>query len=121
MNPRFVLAAAALLVAGCASLGETGPPAPTVAEIVRWSKEGTPPEEIVKRMEASRAVYPLPASELAKLHDQGVADAVIDYMQRTYIQAERERYLLLYGAPAYRTYPFGPVYPYPALGPPYRP
>lgn len=121
MTSRLRAAVLALLIGGCASLDGKRPPPPTVAEIVAWSKERVPPEEIVRRMEHSRAEYPLPASELAKLHDHGVADAVIDYMQRTFIQAERERYLLLYGSPGYRSYPFGPTYPYPFLGPPYRP
>jgi hypothetical protein len=116
-----VFALAALLGA-CASFGPPLPPAPTTAEIVQMAKEGLAPEAIIKRIEASRAVYPLPASELAKLREQGVPDQVIDYLQRTYIEAVRfGEYLrardayFLYGWPYYRglgPYPYGWAYPY---------
>lgn len=86
------------------------------------AKDGVAPEAIIKRMEASRAVYPLPASALAKLREQGVPDQVIDYMQRTYIDAVRfDEYLrardayFLYGWPYYRgpdPYPYGWPFPY---------
>jgi hypothetical protein len=79
-----------------------------------------PADEIVKRMREARAVYRLPASALAKLHGRGVPDQVIDYMQRTYIAAERyDEYLrtrdvyLWSGWPSYRgIYPYGYWYPY---------
>jgi hypothetical protein len=113
-----LLAAAAL--AGCASLGAQRPPPPTLEEIVALSKSGAPAEEIIQRMDASHAVYRLPASELAKLREQGVQDAVIDYMQRTYIEEERfrewvrSRDMYWYGWPYYGFYGpwrYGP-YPY---------
>lgn len=76
-------------MSGCASLGEPLPPAPTLAEIVEASKGADTPKQIIDRMRASRAVYRLPASELAKLRDQGVSDAVIDYMQRVHLDVVR--------------------------------
>jgi hypothetical protein len=115
------------LVSGCATPGPL-PPAPTTDEIVRFSNEGMPAEEIIRRMRDARAVYRLPASELAKLHGRGVPDAVIDYMQRTYIEAERyDEYLRIrdlyfwYGWPSYRgiyPYPYGYWVPYPYGGRP---
>jgi len=73
------------LLGGCASLGP--PPRPTTAEIVQMARDGIVAEEIVKRIAASRAVYPLPASALARLRGEGVPDEVVDFMQRTYLDA----------------------------------
>ena len=85
---------------------------------MQWSKENMPAEQIIQRMEASRAVYRLPASELAELRSRGVPDKVIDYMQQTYIAAERwdeyqrtrDQYFF-YGWPGYPGfYPYGPFW-----------
>ena len=122
MPMRPATLALAVLLGACASLGPPLPPAPTAAEIVQMAKDGVASDAIIKRIEASHAIYPLPASELAKLREQGVPDQVIDYMQRTYIDAVRlDEYLrgreayLLYGWPAYGRlfqYPYGWPYPY---------
>lgn len=88
-----------LLVSGCASLGQPRPPAPTVEEIIKLSKEKVPPSEIIKRMEESGAIYRLKASELAKLREQGVADPVVDYMQQTYMEDVQRRSWMLYRDP----------------------
>ena len=76
-------------LSGCAGLGYEKTNPVTVEQIVQMSRDGMPAETIVKQLRDSREVYRLSASQLAKLHDQGVADEVIDYMQATYIQAER--------------------------------
>jgi hypothetical protein len=86
MRLRFVLVLAAALVAGCASPPPLRPP-PTTAEIVQMAKDGASAETIIQRIEALRGVYPLPASEFARLRAEGVPDQVIDYMQRTYLNA----------------------------------
>ncbi len=117
----------ALLVSGCATTAVKLPEAPTVEEVVKLSQAGVPPDEIIRRMHEARAVYLLPASELAKLHDQGVSDRVIDYMNQTHLEAvrreealyQRDLYLW-YGWPSYRGYPgywwygapYGPWAPY---------
>lgn len=110
--------------AGCASW-EPLPPAPTVEEIVQWSEQKQPPQDIIERMRAARAVYRLPASELAALKARGVDDAVIDYMQETYVAAARQDAYWRardayfgYGWPGYPGLyePFGPYWqwaPYP--------
>lgn len=79
----------ALALSGCATLGEPLPPPPSLAEIVESAKAGQPPQQIIERMQRSRAVYRLPASELAKLREQGVPDPVIDYMQRVHLDVVR--------------------------------
>ena len=108
---KFWLALALLFAGGCSTVPRPAPP--TVADVVRLSKEGVPADEIIRRMDQAGAVYRLPASQLAKLHDDGVPDSVIDYMNQTNIEAARRdeaffqanRYMW-YGPPFYyRDYP----------------
>ncbi|MHB1678069.1 MAG: hypothetical protein ACYCSS_11125 [Sulfuriferula sp.] len=75
------------MLGGCA----TTPPAPpvTVADVIQLSIAGDSPQQIIDRMQAANMVYRLKASQLARLHQQGVADEVLDYMQHTYIEAVR--------------------------------
>lgn len=40
-------------------------------------------------MRVSGTVYRLSASQLAHVHDEGVPDAVVDYMQQTYLGTVR--------------------------------
>jgi hypothetical protein len=78
------------LLGGCATLGfEQNKRPVTVSEVVRMSEEGLPPETIVNKMRDSESVYRLSAAQLAQLHDQGVQDQVINYMQETYLNAVR--------------------------------
>jgi hypothetical protein len=89
MSLSMVLAGSALLT-GCAALGVDPSEQPVmVSEVIRMSKENVPAETIVNKMRDSRAVYRLNAAQLAKLHDQGVADLVLNYMQETYLNAVR--------------------------------
>ncbi len=73
-------------MAGCATLREVPRPV-RVPEIVELSKGGMPADEIIAKMRASGTVYRMTASQLADLQQQGVAGAVVDYMQQTYIDA----------------------------------
>jgi len=77
------------LLSGCAALGFKQPEPVTVGQVIEMSKEGMPAETIVNKMRDSEAVYRLTAARWADLHDLGVADPVLDYMQRTYIEEER--------------------------------
>ena len=76
------------LLSVCATLFKQPEPV-TVDQVIEMSKEGVPAEAIVKKMRDSETVYRLTAAQLAKLHDVGVADPVLDYMQRTYIEEQR--------------------------------
>jgi len=83
-----------LPLSGCANLGATlmgepTKPPVTVPQIILMSKEGVPADEIMEKMRESGTVYRLQARQLAQLKEQGVPDAVIDYMQQTYIDAVR--------------------------------
>lgn len=88
---RNTCAAFAMLAlgAGCATLGEPLPAPLSLVEIVEASKAGQSPQQIIERMQKSRAVYRLPASELAKLRQQGVSDLVIDHMQQVHLDVVR--------------------------------
>ena len=75
---------------GCARVGFEQTKTPVmVSEVILMSKEGVPAETIVEKMRDSKSVYRLTAAQLAYLHDQGVADRIINYMQQTYLEAVR--------------------------------
>ena len=74
-------------LAGCAGLERRAPP--SIDQIVDMARDGKPAEEIVRELQETRAVYPLTASQLIKLHEQGVPDTVLDYMQSVYADSIR--------------------------------
>jgi hypothetical protein len=84
-----LMAALLIFFSGCATPEVRRAMPLTVSQIVEMSKGGVPADEIIERMRDSGAVYRLKASELARLHEEGVPDAVIDYMQETYLEALR--------------------------------
>ena len=75
-------------LSGCALIAPSKPPV-TVGEVIQMTNDGTPAEDIISKMRDSESMYPLTAAQLAELHDMGVADQVLDYMQRTYIDEQR--------------------------------
>ncbi len=58
-----------------------------VPEIVQMSKDKVPSKDIIKEIKKTRTVYFLKADQLAKLRDEGVPDSVINYMEKTHIDA----------------------------------
>lgn len=100
MKPRLAITlAAALFAAGCATTQYPATPAYSkysVEEIVRWSRAGEPPERIVERLRSAAGFYPLTATEIVRLHGEGVSLQVLDWMQRSYVQGIRheERFQL---------------------------
>jgi hypothetical protein len=76
-----------MLLGGCAGMQRRPPP--SIDQIVEMTKAGRPAEEIVRELQETRAVYPLTASQIVKLHEQGVPDTVLDYMQNAYADAIR--------------------------------
>jgi hypothetical protein len=89
-----LVATVAVLIALSAptTLALANQPAPvTTAEALQMSRQGVPASTIVAKMRDSNAVYRLTAGELARLHDEGVTDEVIDYMQETYLNAVRRK------------------------------
>ena|SRR5438309_2257302 len=88
-NPALILLIWVTGLSGCATFGFKTPEPVTVGEVIQMSKDNVPPETIVKKMRDSESVYPLTAAQLAELHDMGVSDRVLNYMQQTYIEAQR--------------------------------
>jgi hypothetical protein len=76
-----------LWLAGCAGLQRRPPP--SIEQIVEMAQAGKPAEDIVRELQETRAVYPLTASQIVRLHEQGVSDAVLDYMQNAYAESIR--------------------------------
>jgi len=72
---------------GCAGMQRRAPP--TLEQIVEMSRSGVPAEDIIRQLKESRAVYALSGSQLAKLHEQGVAEPVLDHLQQAYINSVR--------------------------------
>jgi len=79
------------LLSGCSTFGFKKSEPITVGQVIQMSKDDVPPETIVKKIQDSESVYRLTAAQLAELHDMGVADPVLNYMQQTYIEAERRQ------------------------------
>jgi hypothetical protein len=78
------------LLTGCAAVGlEQAKPPVSVSEVVQMTEEGIPAETIIQKIHDTKTVYRLNAAQLAQLHDRGVADPVINYMQQTYLEAVR--------------------------------
>jgi hypothetical protein len=76
-----------VLLSGCA--GPQRRPPPSVEQIVEMARAGKPAEEIVRELQETRAVYALTASQIVRLHEQGVPDSVLDYMQNAYAESIR--------------------------------
>ena len=75
------------LLGGCAGVQRRPPP--TLEQVVEMSQAGKPAEEIIRELQDTRAVYPLTGSQIARLHDQGVPDTVLDYLQTAYAESIR--------------------------------
>jgi hypothetical protein len=78
------------LLAACAA-APTSLELPKLEEIVQMGRDKVAPEEIIAVMRETHAVYFLSGSELVRLHEQGVPDAVIDEIQRAQIEATRDQ------------------------------
>ena len=68
----------------------------TLEQVIEWSRAGEPPAKIIERLDAANAFYPLTASELVSLRDQGVSLPVLDFIQDRYVRIVRheERFQL---------------------------
>jgi hypothetical protein len=91
-----------LVVAACASV-ERLPPL-SGADIVMLARNGKSAPEIIDEIRRTDTVLPLQASDYVRLHDEGVPDQVLDYLQLVQIDdiRWRDRYSQLYW--------YGPMY-----------
>ena len=71
------------LLSGCAS--PPTKPQVTVDQVVAMAREGVPADDVIEKMSDSRSTYPLAASKLFELKQEGVPDKVLDYMEQTYL------------------------------------
>ena len=81
----------ATLLSGCSTFGFKQPDPVTISQVIRMNKDGVPTDSIIKTMSDSDAVYRLTAAQLSELHDMGLPDPVLNYMQQTYLETERRQ------------------------------
>ena len=88
-----LLLSVACVTASCSHYHSYGlPPEPlTASEIIRRSREGESPDEIVREIRAHRTVYLMDAKDVVRLHERGVDDKVIDYMLETRLRDVERR------------------------------
>ena len=79
---RLAALSCALLLGACSTL--TPRPAMPIAEVVTMSK-GSPPEQVVDRISASKTTYALRGSDFGKLADAGVPPPVLDYLEQSFV------------------------------------
>jgi hypothetical protein len=94
-----MLAIVVLGLAGCATTEYSSVPAYnrySAEDIIAMARAGEPSRQIIAKLQAANGFYPLKASDLVRLHDQGVPLNVLDYLQDTYIRGVRreERFQL---------------------------
>jgi hypothetical protein len=90
-SAALALLVCATLLSGCSTFGFKPPDPVTISQVIQMNKDGVPADSIIKAMRDSDTVYHLTAAQLAELHDMGLPDQVLNYMQRTYIEAERRQ------------------------------
>ncbi len=114
----FLIVTGVMLLQNCAVYNPYKEPPVTVSDVVQMSKDGVPSDDIIKEMRKSHTVYWLKADQLAKLRNEGVSDTVINYMEKTHIDAVRQNQALEdynYWWPGWDGYYYGG----PAFGWPY--
>ncbi|MCC6209801.1 MAG: hypothetical protein IT513_02040 [Burkholderiales bacterium] len=92
-----------LLLSGCAALD--APPPLSGAEIVELARAGRTAPEIIAELQRTGTVLALGASDIVALHEAGVPEEVLDYLQTVQIDAllwqERSRWWYGYGGGAF--------------------
>lgn len=80
-----------------------------VSDIVQMSKDGVSSRDIIDQIRGSHSVYTLRADQLAKLSKEGVQDSVINYMEKTHMDAVRRNQVMndsYYGYNGFYGYPY---------------
>jgi len=107
-----VLVFGSALFQGCAVSGKIETKPVTLPDIVQMSKDQMPSKYIINEIKKSHTAYTLKASEYAKLQQQGVADSVVNYMQKTHIDLIRRNQQMqnsYYWSPWYGNYWYGGI------------
>ena len=102
-----LILAVLLLAAGCATVSV---PPMTATDVMAMAKQGKSAEEIIAELKRTGTVLPLRASDYVALHEAGVPDQVLDYLQLAQIEdiRWRERQLYWYGPYYDRYFGWGP-------------
>ena len=88
----FFVVITVLFMGACApATNYSGGSKVTVTTIIEMTRSGESDQEIIIKMKDSKTVYKLDGMQYAKLREQGVSDAVIDYMQGTWIDQELKK------------------------------
>ena len=90
------------LIGGCASVDRPKPL--TGADIVALAKGGRTPEQIIDELKRTDTVLALRASDYVALHDAGVPDDVLNYLQLAQIEEIRWRERSLHYGPGWGYY-----------------
>ena len=56
-----------------------------IAEVVKLSKSGASPEQVIARIKGSATTFALRGSDFPKLKAAGVSDPVLDYLQQSFV------------------------------------
>jgi len=114
----FILASGLLFLSGCAVNNQITVGPVTIPDIIRMSKDSMSSKDIIKEIRKSHTAYTIKASEYAKLQKDGVADSVVNFMQKTHLNLIRQQQQLddsYYWYPWYGNWWYG----YPSYGWPY--
>ncbi len=88
-NHGHVRYAAALLLcaclAGCAGMQHREPL--SLEQVIQMSKAQTPPADIIAQLTQTRTVLQISGSQFARLREQGVDDAVLDHLQKSFVDS----------------------------------
>jgi hypothetical protein len=80
LHATLLLALTALLLGACA----TRTPMP-IDEVVQRSRQGQPADQIVGELRGARTTFALRGSDFGRLAQAGVPDAVLDYLQQSFV------------------------------------
>jgi hypothetical protein len=86
----LLMASGIALLNGCSIYTPYTQELVTVPDIIQMSKEGVTSKDIIRDIRKSHTVYTLKADQLAKLQGEGVSDSVINYMEKTHLDAVRQ-------------------------------
>lgn len=106
----FIIGSGLALLHSCAVYSPYNFTPVTVPDIVQMSKDKVSSKNIINEIRKSHTAYTLKANEFAKLQQEGVADSVVNYMQKTHldlIRNNQQRQDSYYWGPYYGGYGYG--------------
>lgn len=94
---RLGIALVSFLALACPTLLQAAWQPLPIAEVVKLSRSGTPPQLVIQRIKSSRTTFALRGSDFAKLKAAGVRDQVLDYLQQAFVDDldQQTRYWML--------------------------